>query len=497
MTRLKALDAAFLYLETPENPMHIAGLSVLELPASYHGRFYNIYRDFLGARISFIDTLRRKLAPTAYRIDHPVWVEDAAFDLDYHVRGMILPAPGEFWQLEEMVARLHTELLDRSRPLWQAIVIEGLAGGRAALYFKVHHSEVDGMAALQLVQSMYELEPVVQTIHVAPRHVAKLPAPPQQTIGLERGLSDLIRHGVDSVHLGAELIRTAANVLLPAVEEGASLREIFSRDRWPKLPPIGAPRTAMNGKVGIDRSYAARSVPLPAVKQLAKAAGVKVNDIVLALSASALRHYLKDEDALPPKALNAFVPINAREAGATDSANHVTGMFCSLATTTRDPVARLREIAASAKEGKKFAADLQSFGGDFSFAFMPVVLPALVKLANMANLAEHVGPLCNVIISNLPGPPVPFYCAEARVTAMYPVSALIHGIGLNITVQSYIDRLDIGVLGDSGALPDIGRLADYMVAALDELAGALLPREPVEQAATHPKVTRLRRKQVA
>jgi len=496
MTRLKALDAAFLYAETPENPMHVASLAMLDLPASYHGRFYNVYRDFLGARIRFIDTLRRKLAPTEYDIDHPVWVEDECFDLDYHVRGIILPAPGEFWQLEEMVARLHTDLLDRSRPLWQAIVIEGLEHGQAALYFKVHHAEVDGMAALQLVQSLYDMAPAVQTSHVAPRQVMPRLVPPRR-LGLERVVSDFLRREIDTVHRGIELARTAADILLPAVEEGASLKEIFSRQRWPKLPPIGAPRTAMNGRVGIARSYAARSVPMEVVKKLAKAAGVKVNDVVMALCASALRHYFKDEDALPNQPLTAFVPINAREAAVTDSSNHVTGMFCNLATTTRDPVLRLHEIAASAKEGKKLAGDMKSLGGDFSFAFMPVVLPALVKLANSVNLAEHVGPVCNLIISNLQGPPVPFYCAEARVEAMYPVSALIHGIGLNITVQSYTGRLDIGVIGDRAALPDIGRLADYMVAAVSELADALLPREPAEQPVVHQKVTRLRQKKVA
>jgi WS/DGAT/MGAT family acyltransferase len=445
------------------------------LPPAYRGRFHQIYHDFLGARIEHVDMLRRKLAPTALALDHPCWVDDTAFDLEYHLRSMMLPAPGTFAQLEQAVARLHGELLDRDRPLWQFTVIEGLQDGGAALYSKVHHAGLDGNAGMILAMAMYDVspQPRPKTVQAgAPR-----PEPPQSTFyGLDTLLVDFLRREVDTLHRVPDLLRGVANLLLPRVPQDAKLGDVFRRDRWPALPPLLAPRTPLNVQVTPERSFAARSLPLAPARRAAKAAGVKLNDIVMGACAGALRRYLHDIDALPKKPLTAFVPVSVRDAGNTAMATQVTGMICSLATDIADPVARLRAIHASSQNAKNIAGELKSgLTGDISCIGAPLVVPALVKLFGKSHIANYARPICNVIISNVPGPAVPLFCAEARVTAMYPVSVVIHGLALNITVQSYMDHLDFGLTGDRRALPDMTLMADRLEESFDELMAAILP----------------------
>jgi WS/DGAT/MGAT family acyltransferase len=448
MTRLKGLDASFLYMETPETPMHVAGCTLFDLPDAYKGRFHQVYRDFLATRLDLAVIFRRKLANTTLALDHPLWVEDTAFDLDYHVRGLVLPAPGSFEQLEQTVARLHGELLDRNRPLWQFTIIEGLADGRAALYSKVHHAALDGGAGMVLTQAMYDVTP-------HPRAPVAPPATPLPSVqpGLMVGLSglyvDFLRRQVDALQRFPDLLRAVNNVLLPAIPEGATLRDLIPSGKMPRLPPLVAPRTKLNVQITGERSYAARSLPLAPARRLAKAAGAKLNDVVMAVCAGALRSYLGGRKGLPKRPLVAFVPVSLRELGNKDMTNQVTGMLCSLATNIADPVARLEEIVASSKASKKLSADTKdAMPGDFSFIGAPVILSALAKAYGRSGVSNWVNPPANVVISNVPGPPVPLFCAEARVSGLYPVSIPAHGMALNITVQSYVDNLDFGLTAD-------------------------------------------------
>ena len=483
MTRLKGLDASFLYFETPETPMHVAGLTLFDLPDSYRGRFHQVYRDFLATRLDLAPIFRRKLANTTLALDHPSWVEDKSFDLDYHVRGIVLPAPGSFAQLEQTVARLHGELLDRTRPLWQFTIIEGLADGRAALYSKVHHASLDGGAGMVLTQAMYDVTPQPRP-PMAPAAVPQPVEQPNALTGLGTLYVDFLRRQVDALNKFPDLLRAVNNVVLPKIPEGAKLGDLLQRGDGPKLPPLISPRTVLNVQITGERSYAARSMPLAPARRLAKAAGAKLNDIVMAICAGALRHYLQERKALPRRALTSFVPISLRELGNTDMTNQVSGMIVSLATNVADPVARLKEIIASSRNSKQIAGQTKdAMPTDFSFVGAPVILSAMSRVYGRSGIANWVNPPCNVVISNVPGPPVPLFCAEAKVSSLYPVSIPAHGIALNITVQSYVDNLDFGLTADRRAVPDIDVLADYMAISFQELQAAIAPPAPTPPAA--------------
>jgi WS/DGAT/MGAT family acyltransferase len=484
MARLKGIDASFLYFETAETPMHVAGLTLFDLPESYRGRFHQVYRDFLHGRLHVTDIFTRKLENTALALDHPSWVEDKQFDLDYHIRGLMLPAPGSFAQLEQTVARLHGERLDRTRPLWQFTVIEGLADGRAALYSKVHHAALDGGAGMLLTQAMYDVTPQPRP-PVVPASTPAPAEPPEMLSGLGGLYVDFLRRQVDTLQRFPDLLRAANNVLLPKIPEGATLADLIPRGGGERrLPPLVAPRTILNVQITGERSYAARSLKLAPARKLAKAAGAKLNDVVMAICAGALRHYLQGRKALPRRAMVAFVPVSLRELGNTEMSNQVSGMLVSLATNIADPAARLAEITSSSRASKKLTADTKdAMPGDFSFIGAPVILSVLSQLYGRSGIANWVNPPANVVVSNVPGPPVPLFCAEAKVSALYPVSIPAHGCALNFTVQSYLENLDFGVTADRRAVPDIDALADYLEMAFQELSAAILPPAPSESTA--------------
>jgi diacylglycerol O-acyltransferase len=485
MARLKGIDASFLYFETAETPMHVAGLTLFALPESYRGRFHQVYRDFLHGRLHVTPLFTRKLANTAMALDHPSWVEDRQFDLDYHVRGLLLPAPGSFAQLEQTVARLHGERMDRTKPLWQFTIIEGLEDGRAALYSKVHHAALDGGAGMLLTPAMYDVTPQPR-----PRPVPAAPPapsePPQMLAGLAGLYVDFLRRQVDALQRFPDLLRAANNVLLPKIPEGAKLSDLLPRGEERRLPPLLAPRTILNVQITAERSYAARSLKLAPAKKVAKAAGAKLNDVVMAICAGALRHYLTGRKALPRRAMVAAVPVSLRELGNTDMSNQVTMMLVSLASNIADPAARLAEIVASSRGSKRLTADIKdAMPGDFSFIGAPVVLSLLSNLYGKSGITNWVNPPANVVVSNVPGPPVPLFCAEAQVTALYPISIPAHGMALNFTVQSYLDNLDFGVTADRRAVPDIDVMADYLAVAFAELSEAVLPRVAAEGEPQH------------
>jgi diacylglycerol O-acyltransferase / wax synthase len=482
MARLKAIDASFLYFETAETPMHVAGLTLFDLPDSYRGRFHQVYRDFLHGRLHVADIFTRKLANTALALDHPSWVEDKQFDLDYHVRGLMLPAPGSFAQLEQTVARLHGERLDRTRPLWQFTIIEGLADGRAALYSKVHHAALDGGAGMLLTQAMYDVTPQPRP-KLVPASTPAPAEPPNALAGLAGLYVDFLRRQVDALQRFPDLLRAANNVLLPVIPDGAKLTDLLPKlDGERRLPPMIAPRTVLNVQITGERSYAARSMKLAPAKKVAKAAGAKLNDVVMAICAGALRHYLEGRKKLPRRSMVAAVPVSLRELGNTDMSNQVTMMLVDLATNIADPAARLAEIVASSRASKKLTADTKdAMPGDFSFIGAPVILSGLAALYGKSGITNWVNPPANVVISNVPGPPVPLFCAEAKVSALYPVSIPAHGMALNFTVQSYLENLDFGVTADRRAVPDIDVLSDYLMVAFQELAASVLPpAAPVE-----------------
>lgn len=479
MKHLSGVDASFLHLETPEMPMHVGSLNIFDLPPGYKGDFYEDVKAHIASRMHLAPVFERKLAQMPFELSNPVWVDDGDIDLDYHIRRVVLSKPGSFRQLEQLVGRLHSSLIDRSRPLWEFYVIEGLHTGQPAIYAKVHHAAVDGQAGVALAKAIYDLTP-------EPRQI-KLPRR-QRTNQYQLGVAELATAAVqNTVQQYVKLIttipnavRAVASVALPKFGEASP-----SRFGLPKNWRLG-PKTPLNVSITNQRAFAARSVSLNEVKQVAKHAEVTLNDVVMAASSGALRRYLKDYGELPDSSLIAAIPVSLREAGNTDLNNQVTMMVVGLATDVADPIERLRTINAASKEAKELTGSFKAaIPTDFPSFGAPWIMSGLALLFGRSKISDSIPPVANVAISNVPGANVPLYMAGAKLATYFPVSIPSHGVALNITVQSYNGSLDYGLTACRRAMPDVEDLADHLVAAHKELRDLVLgpPAASVETAA--------------
>jgi diacylglycerol O-acyltransferase len=457
MKHLSGMDASFLHLETPEMPMHVGSLQLLDLPAGYAGDFYEDVKAYLGNRMHLAEVFQRKLALMPFELANPVWVDDEDLDLDYHVRHVILPRPGTHAQLEQYVARLHSSLLDRSRPLWEIYVIEGLKSGQVAVYNKMHHATIDGQAGVAVAKALLGTTPVPAPV--------KPPRPRPRTNQYQLGVAELAAAAVSNTVLQyAKLfkalpagLKAVGSVFYP-VSEADGKRHFTLPAGWPR-----APRTPLNTAITNQRSFAARSLPLDEVKRMAKRSGTSVNDVVLAICAGALKRYLADYSCTPDKPLVAGVPVSLREAGNTDPNNQVSLMLVSLATDVADPIERLLAIHASSTVGKKLTGHIKAaIPTDFPSLGVPWLMSGLALLYGRSGLSNRIPPVLNVAISNVPGPQVPLYFAGAKVAAYYPVSIPTHGVALNMTVQSYNGVLEVGLTACRRAMPDVADLGDYV-----------------------------------
>jgi WS/DGAT/MGAT family acyltransferase len=482
MARLGGIDASFLYLETPETPMHVAGLTLYEKPKDLQGSFYEHFKTFFRGRLHLIPIFGMKLSIQPLNLDHPAWVEEEDLDIDYHIRSEVLPAPGSQAQLEALVARLHSQLMDRTRPLWQFTVIEGLADGRAALYSKVHHAAVDGGAGMIITRALYDLTPVPRAVE--PPKPKAPPKPRDAGTDLAELFGSIVKQQQQALRAMPEVFSAMAKLFAPPADRNAPISELFPNLKFANLQLV-APKTVFNASVTSHRSYAARSLSLTDAKIIAKATGVKINDVVMAVCGGALRRYLARRKALPEASLLAFVPISLREAGNTDINNQVSGMICPIGSNEADPLKRLAAVRAASTDAKEIAGSVKSaMPQDYTFLGAPIIINALMSLYGRFKAADWLPSPANVTISNTQGPNVSLYCAGARVAALYPVSIPAHGVALNITVQSYCDQLDFGLTADKQACPDIDALAEDFAVAMAELkdaatasAGASAPAE--------------------
>jgi WS/DGAT/MGAT family acyltransferase len=466
MKHLSGVDASFLHLETPEMPMHVGSLFVLDLPKGYDGDFYEDVKRHVASRLHLAEVFERKLAPMPFELSNPVWVEDGDVDLDYHVRRVGLSKPGSFKQLEALIGRLHSSLLDRSRPLWEIYVIDGLSTGQPAIYSKVHHAAIDGQAGVALAKALYDISP-------EPRDI-RPPRARMRNTQYQLGVAELasaafqntVQQYVKLVTTLPNMVRAVASVALPTPDKLALSMPSFSL-------PTGwsfAPKTPLNVSITNQRSFAARSVPLDEVKQVSKRLEVSLNDVVLAACATALKRYLADYNAEPGKPLMAGVPVSLREPGNTDPNNQVTMMVVGLATDVDDPIERLKTINASSSAAKELTGNFKAvIPTDFPSFGAPWIMSGLASLFGRSRISDQMPPVVNVAISNVPGVPVPLYVAGAKINTYFPVSIPTHGVALNITVQSYAGSLDYGLTACRRAVPDVDDLADYLIEAHNEL----------------------------
>jgi WS/DGAT/MGAT family acyltransferase len=469
MKPVKAVDAAFLQLETHATPMHVGALFVLD-PGSSQARrtFFRRFRAEIGKCLGCSEVFTRRVAALPFNVANPMWVTGTP-DLDYHVRRTVLPAPGSQHQLEECVADLHTPAMDRDRPLWELHVIEGLEHDRVALYIKTHHAGLDGASAQVFLMSFVDTEP-----HPHRRRTA--PAPEPEHVTARDLLLAGVQHQLDELRklpgAAAELAQSLPGGLGGSVRAArATLTEMAQRG----LP--SAPRTPLNVAIGGERSFASVECPLERVKAVARAHDATINDVILAASAGALRRWLVLHDALPAEPLKTAVPFSTRESGNTDHSIQVSFMTIDLHTDVADAHARLRAIHDSAVEAKVAAQKIKAMmPEDLPSVGLPWLLGTLARVMARGEVVDRLPLPTNVIISNVAGPPMPLYVAGARALTYSPVSIPYHGCALNVTVYSYDGKLFFGLTGARNALPDLRDLAEGLKVELELLASA--PRAP-------------------
>ena len=491
MKQLSGLDASFLYLETAEMPMHVGALHQFELPASYRGNFLDDMRAHMATRIPLAPALRRKLAWMPLNLAAPVWV-DAEPDLDEHIVGISLPAGSGLAELEEQVGELHPVLLDRSRPLWKFHVFDGLEPGpngekRYALYTQLHHAAVDGQAAVALAQAILDLGP-------EPREIAARPARERKgQLAMTEMLRGALSNQLDQLGNLVKALPAAVGAIsqVAAQTAGGAVSETAA-SVWSRIKGAGpkggksvsnlglAPRTRLNATVSDTRAFAAVSLPLAELNAVRRRHHASLNDAVLMICSSALRRHFAKHGPLPRKSLVAAVPISLRSKGDTASNNQASMSLISLGTHIADPGKRLAHVMAASASMKATLGSVKSLlPTDFPSMGVPWLMEGLTAIYGRAGVADRIPPVANVVISNVPGPTVPLYMAGAKMLTNYPTSIVVHGVALNITVQTYNDSLDVGIIACAQAMPEVDEFAAHVETSFLEFKGLPVAAEPV------------------
>ena len=480
MKQLTGLDTSFLNMETATTYGHISGLAIFD-PSTSPGApaTYEDLKRLIADRIHLLPPYRRRLVQVPFGLDHPYWIEDPDFDLDFHVRHIGLPPPGDDHQLGEQVSRIVARPLDRNRPLWELYVIEGLPGGRVAQLTKIHHCTIDGVSGAEILATLLDLEPVPRKVD-PPRRAWRPEPEPTQIEMLARGLWAVTgtprkawRLGREGLRYLPELSRTLGFGELPG---SSTLNRLIGRRSEPMLSEAAtkAPRTPFNDRISPHRRFAFGSLSLGDVKEIKRQLDVTVNDVVMGLCAGALRRFLAERGELPADPLIAMVPVSIRtESQKGTFGNQVSAMSASLHTDVADPLQRLQRIHESMRIAKEQHQALPAtLLQDFAQFAPPAVAARAARVVARATAAQWMDVPFNVVISNVPGPQFPLYGVGAKLVANYPVSAINDGVGLNITVQSYNGNLDFGLIVCRELMPDVWELMDHLRDSLEELKAA-------------------------
>ncbi|MBI3715265.1 MAG: wax ester/triacylglycerol synthase family O-acyltransferase [Betaproteobacteria bacterium] len=521
MKHLSALDALFLYIETPETPMHVGSLILLEKPKGHKGKFFPKIRQHIVSRLHLASLFTRKLAFMPMSLANPIWVDDNDMDLDWHIQSYTLPKPGTRAQLDAAVAELHEGMLDRDRPLWQFVMIEGLQSGEVALYAKLHHAGMDGQGGVALARAILDVEPNPKPIkkekadaekRLPPSAAKMLSAAFRNSVaqygkiisavpGAVKSLGAMgMQGGSDFLSSSQAKLMGAPSEQLTGVMQMAELAGKVSTIKTTdsplqavkKLLPAGiklGPRTPFNVAIGAKRAFVTARISLDETKALARHFDVKLNDIVLATCAGALRRYFAKNPAVLAKSMVGAVPASLRAPGDTTQNNQVTMMLIDLATNQKDPLKRLAAITKSSLSAKMTTGAMKgvttTVTGDLPTLGIPWLMSIITPLYKTAVASNRIPVVANVVISNVPGPPMPLYMAGAALREYYPVSIVTHGLALNITIQSYAGSLDYGFIAARDQVAKPERLAEYLQAAHEELMGLMakqLAKRPPSEA---------------
>jgi diacylglycerol O-acyltransferase len=452
-------------METPTLHMHTLKIALLDRPPGDALPFAGL-RDAVQSRLPLLPPFRRRVVDVPFGFHHPVWIEDPDFDLDYHVRRVVLPSPGDRHQLEEVIADIASVPLDRRRPLWRMHVFDGLDDDRIAVLVKIHHAVADGMASAALLANVMSEAPEDQSLPVDTWRPEAIPS--RRTL-----LLDAFRDHLSQLRdLPGLVRRTSCNVR-------ALVRHRHQSSVATPFPIFSTPRTSFNGALTPRRSFVTTSLAAARVRAVSETYGVTKNDVVLAIVSGSLRGYLLDRHELPAASLVAGVPVAADNTQTRLVGNRVSNLFTSLATDEADPVRRLRVIHDITAEAKQLQHLLgRETLGDWMQYMPPRPWAWFMRQYSGRRIADHHPPAINLVVSNVPGPVVPLYAAGAELRELYSVGPVLEGIGLNVTVWSYLERLYVGLLACRHQVAEPRLITEGMHGALDELAAAAA-RAPV------------------
>ncbi|NYI47144.1 diacylglycerol O-acyltransferase [Nocardioides aromaticivorans] len=464
MDRLSGLDASFLYLETPAQLMHVCAVMVLD-PATMTSPYtFAALQDRIGEAVRDVPGFTRKIRGVPLGLDHPVWVRDRNFDIERHVHRLAVPTPGGYAELMDLCAHLASLPLDRSRPLWEMWVIEGYrdADGdeKVVVFAKMHHATVDGVSGANLISHLCSIEPDAAPL-----------APVEQRHPRDPGRGELLGRAVIGT---ATRPVTLVKVLKPSAE--LVTKSIGRARRGTAMAaPFSAPRTSFNGTITSHRSIAMADLDLDEIRRIKKATGTTVNDVVLAIAGGALRAYLAERDELPSSSLLATVPVSVRDSSRrSGGANKVSALFTKLGTDIDDPLERLHMLAERNQNAKEhhnaISADALQDWAEFA---APRTFGLAVRTYANLRLAERHPVVHNLVISNVPGPPIPLYFMGARIEALCPLGPVFHGAGLNITVMSNAGQMHVGAIACRESMPDTDALVRHFPAELERLSEAV------------------------
>ena len=466
--RLNPLDASWLYTESRATPMHVGALLPFKLPDGAPKDFGRRLIADLKKHPQFVAPWNRRLKSSILKMPIHYWVEDDEIDLEAHLRHAALPHPGGERELGELIARLHSQPLDLTRPPWECTLIEGLEGNRFAFFIKMHHSLIDGVSGMKLLQRTMPDDaeksltmPPFWAVGLTPARKNAKPIPERDTSAAT--FATVAASAIESLR---GQIGTVPQLLLAF---GKLLRTNGPADENLQVP-FGAPSSVLNGRVRSKRRFATQQIQIDRMKAVADAAGCTLNDIVLATCGGALRRFLDDGGELPEKSLTAGIPVSVRPKDDENTGNAITFIIATLGTDIEDPLERLIAIRASVKSAK---AHVQSLPRQAMTQYT-IALMAPTLLTLLTGLGGRTRPMFNITISNVPGPDKPIYFRGAQMLGTFPASIVTHGQALNITCQSYAGTMDFGFTGCHASLPHMQRIAVYTGEAFDELERLIL-----------------------
>jgi diacylglycerol O-acyltransferase / wax synthase len=491
MKSLTGLDATFLYLESPEMPMHVGSFNLCELPKGFRGSFHKAVTKHIALRMHLAPVFSRKLVAMPMDIGHPLWVEADSVDVGFHIRRADSAKKGEapmtLAAAHKRCAQLHSELIDRRFPLWEFHVFDRIQlpeamGGHivGGFFSKIHHAALDGKGGVMLANAIMDFTPV-------PREVA----PPDPTrrrklegdLKLGKMIGSVFSSSLAQLAKAAKLLPSAASTLGSTIGSALTSEAIGkAAGSKTRMPVRLAPQTQFNTGIEVGRVFVTATVPLAECKAMGKAVGGSLNDVVLWICSTALRSYLTQHASLPKKSLVAAMPVSLREAGAVDATNlgnQVSMSLVELGTQLTHPLKRMNAIMASTAKIKSSMSSLKGFlPTDYPSLLAPWLVGGAARLALSAvgktNFISRLPMMANLAISNVPGPPVPLYLAGAKFLSFHPLSIIVHGLALNITIQTYAGHVDFGIVADKKALPHANDLARAIDAAFKEAQSVFL-----------------------